>query len=39
MTSVLSFLRKWNGWYRILRHRKGFGLFDSVRYGFWLTRG
>jgi hypothetical protein len=39
MASVLSFLRKWNGWYRILGHRKGFGRFDSVRYGFWLTRG
>ena len=39
MTSVLSFVRKWNGWYRILRYRKGFGLFDSARYGFWLACG
>jgi hypothetical protein len=39
MTSVLSFVHKWNGWYRILRHRKGFARFDSVRYGLWLTRG
>jgi hypothetical protein len=39
MTSVLIFVRKWNVWYRILRHRRGLGRFDSVRYGLWLARG
>jgi len=24
-------------WYRVLRYRKGFGLLDSVRYGFWVA--
>ena len=26
-------------WYRVLRYGKGFGLFDSVRFGLWLARG
>lgn len=39
MFTILSFVRKWKQWYRVLRYRKGFGLFDSVRYGLWLTRG
>jgi hypothetical protein len=38
-SSILMFARKWNGWYRVLRYRNGFGPFDSVRYGLWLTRG
>jgi len=37
MSLVLKFIRKWNKWYRVLRYRKGFGLLDSVRYGFWLA--
>jgi hypothetical protein len=36
---ILIFTRKWNMWYRILRNSKGFGLFDSMRYGLWLARG
>jgi hypothetical protein len=32
-----KFILKWNKLYRVLRHRKGFGLFDSVRYGLWLA--
>ena len=35
---VLTFIRKWNKWYRVLRNRKGFGRFQSVRYGLWLAR-
>ncbi len=38
MALILSFGRKWNRWYRVLRHRNGFGLLDSVRYGLWLAR-
>jgi hypothetical protein len=36
---ILIFTRKWTKWYRVLRYGKGFGLFDSVRYGLWLARG
>ena len=36
---IVIFARRWNKWYRVLRHRKGFGLLDSVRYGLWLARG
>jgi hypothetical protein len=39
MSLIFIFTRNWNRWYRVLRHRKGFGLFDSVRYGLWLARG
>jgi hypothetical protein len=39
MFFILVFTRKWNMWYRILRYGKGFGLFDSMRYGLWLARG
>jgi hypothetical protein len=39
MSLILTFTRKWNNWYGILRYGKGFGLFDSVRYGLWLARG
>jgi hypothetical protein len=38
MALILSFARRWNKWYRVLRYRKGFGLLDSVRYGLWLAR-
>ena len=30
MALILGFARKWLEWYRVLRHRKGFGLVDSV---------
>jgi hypothetical protein len=39
MSMILIFAGKWNRWYRVLRHSKGFGLFDSLRYGLWLARG
>jgi hypothetical protein len=38
MSLVLNFTANWNKWYRVLRYRKGFGLFDSVRFGLWLAR-
>ena len=38
-SSIFMFARKWNGWYGVLRSCNGFGPFDSVRYGLWLTRG
>ncbi len=39
MAMILILAGKWNTWYHVLRCRKGFGLFDSVRYGLWLARG
>jgi hypothetical protein len=36
---ILIFAAKWNRWYGVLRRRKGFGLFDSLRYGLWLAQG
>jgi hypothetical protein len=39
MSSVLIFTARWKKWYRVLRYRKGFGLFDSVRLGLWLASG
>jgi hypothetical protein len=39
MSSVLNFTTNWNKWYRVLRHRKGFGKFDSLRFALWLARG
>ncbi len=39
MSMILIFTGKWNRWYRVLRYSKGFGAFDSVRYGIWLARG
>lgn len=36
---ILVLIGKWSRWFRVLRYRKGFGLLDSVRYGFWLARG
>jgi hypothetical protein len=37
-SSILIFTASWKKWYRVLRYRKGFGLFDSVRLGLWLAR-
>jgi len=39
MRSTLIFTAKWKNWYRVLRHNKGFGLFDSLRFALWLARG
>lgn len=39
MSSVVIFFAKWKKWQRVLRYLKGFGLFDSVRFGLWLARG
>ena len=38
MSSVLIFNAKWKKWYRVLRYHKGFGLFDSARFGLWLAK-
>jgi hypothetical protein len=35
---VLPDTGNWNKWYRVLRYRKGFGPFDSLRFGLWLAR-
>jgi hypothetical protein len=39
MSAALIFMAQWIKWQRGLRCRKGFGLFDSVRFGLWLARG
>ena len=39
MSLILVFARKWAGWYRVLRYRKGLSFTDSIRYGLWLARG
>ena len=39
MSLILIFTCKWKRCYGVLRYRKGFGLFDSVRFGLWLARG
>ena len=39
MSTALIFMAQWIKWQRGLRCRKGFGLFDSVRFGLWLARG
>jgi hypothetical protein len=39
VSSILIFTAQWKKWYRVLRYRKGFGLFDSVLFGLWLARG
>lgn len=36
---VLMKLIAWRNWYCVLRHRNGFGLLESVRFGLWLARG
>jgi hypothetical protein len=38
MALILSFVRKWHDWYRVLHYHNGFGPLDSVRYGLWLAR-
>lgn len=37
-SSILIFAASWKKWYCVLRYRKGFGLFDSMRFGHWLAR-
>jgi hypothetical protein len=39
MSTALIFLATWRKWQRELQCRKGFGLFDSFRFGLWLARG
>jgi len=39
VSSILIFAASWKKWFCVLRHHKGFGLFDSVRFGVWLARG
>ena len=39
MSTALIFMAQWIKWQRELQRRKGFGLFDSVRFGLWLARG
>jgi len=39
VSSILIFTASWKKWFCVLRHHKGFGLFDSVRFGVWLARG
>jgi hypothetical protein len=39
LSSILIFAASWKKWSCVLRHHKGFGLFDSVRFGLWLARG
>jgi hypothetical protein len=39
MSTILNFAGKWSKWYRVLRHRKGFGRIDSARFGLWLAQG
>lgn len=38
LSSTLIFTADWVKWYRVLRHLKGFGLFDSLHFGLWLAR-
>jgi hypothetical protein len=38
MLSVLIFTANWKKWYSVLRYRRGFGPFDSMRFGRWLAR-
>jgi hypothetical protein len=37
MSLVLVFIHSWRESFRLLRCRNGFGMLDSVRYGFWLA--
>jgi hypothetical protein len=39
MASTRILTAKWRKCYRVLRCHKGFGLLDSLRFGFWLARG
>jgi len=38
MVQIFTFACEWSKWYRVLRHHKGFGRLDSVRYSHWLAR-
>ena len=38
MFSTLSFIGRWKQRYRLLRYRKGFGSYNSVRFALWLAR-
>jgi hypothetical protein len=38
MLKILVFATNWNRWYRVLRHHKGFGVLNSMRFGLWLAR-
>lgn len=38
MAAILTLGRSWMAWYWVLRRRKGFKFFDSVRYGLWLAQ-
>jgi hypothetical protein len=38
MSLILALIRKWVGWYRVLRYGKAFSFVDSIRYGLWLAR-
>ncbi len=39
MSLILALVRKWAGWYRVLRYGKAFSFVDSIRYDLWLARG
>jgi len=39
VSSILIFTAGWRKWFCVLRHCKGIGLFDSLRFGLWLARG
>jgi len=39
MSMILTFSRKWNACYHVLRYRHGFSFMESLRYGMWLARG
>jgi hypothetical protein len=39
MSLILALVRKWVGWYRVLRYGKAFSFVDSIWYGLWLARG
>jgi hypothetical protein len=38
MSQILNFVARWNKWYAVLRHHRGFGPLESMRYGLWLAR-
>jgi hypothetical protein len=38
MAAKYEVLCRWSEWYRVLRHRNGFGFVESVRFGLWLAR-
>ena len=39
MSSILIFAADWKKCHCVRRYRKGFGLFDSMRFGLRLARG